>query len=60
MKDFEKAIERMAFAAAKDSLPTHGLFNEYQLDTMRAERMPAYREIAKVMLNALLTGEEPK
>lgn len=51
------AIERMARAAAHDSLPTNGMFNSEQLDAMCDERMPTYRQIAKVMLGALIQGE---
>jgi hypothetical protein len=51
----EKAVERMARAAVKDSMPTNGMFNSYQLDAMADERMDTYRRIARVMLNALLT-----
>ena len=49
-----QAIERMAEAGVRDSLPTNGMFNEHQLDAMRSGRMPTYRRIAEVMLCALL------
>lgn len=51
------AIERMARAAARDSLPTNGMFNNEQLDAMCDERMPTYRRIAEVMLGVLIQGE---
>lgn len=50
------AIERMARAGARDSLPDNGMFNAYQLGAMRDERMPTYRRIAEVMLVALFKG----
>jgi hypothetical protein len=53
----DKAIERMAYAGARDSLPRNGMFNSEQLDQMRSERMDTYRKIAKVMYAALLRGE---
>ncbi len=51
----EQAIERMARAAAKDSLPRNGMFNSDQLDAMRSDRMPTYRQIARVMFLALIS-----
>lgn len=51
--DVEAAVARMAEAAAKDSLPTNGMFNSYQLDAMLDERMPTYKQIARVMLAAM-------
>lgn len=56
MIDLSAVIERMAFAAAKDSLPRNGMFNDEQLAVMRDERMPTYRHIAEVMLNAALAS----
>ncbi len=55
----EVAIERMARAGCKDSLPTNGMFNEHQLDVMFGERLPTYRLIARVMFFELLTGAKP-
>ena len=55
--DLEKAIERMAEAAAKDSLPRDGMLNAEQLDVTKCERLPRYREIARVMLEALFNGK---
>lgn len=52
--DIEKVIERMAEAGARDSLPRDGMFNSEQLDVMKVERMSTYRDIARVMLQALL------
>jgi len=54
--DLDKAIERMAEAGAKDSLPKNGMFNSEQLDVMKGERLPAYRQLAEVMLKALFNG----
>lgn len=51
---YDQAIERMARAAVKDSLPTNGMFNSGQLGQMASERMGDYRRIARVMLDALL------
>jgi hypothetical protein len=51
-----EAIERMARAGAKDSMPTNGMFNEDQLGAMFDERLPTYRRIAEVMLVALFNG----
>jgi hypothetical protein len=51
------AVERMARAAARDSLPDNGMFNSEQLDAMCDERMPTYRRIAQVMLGVMLQGE---
>lgn len=53
------AIERMARAGARDSMPTNGMFNSYQLGAMEDERMPTYRRIAEVMLRELLEGKTP-
>ncbi len=53
------AIERMARAGAHGSLPTNGMFNSDQLGAMESERMPTYRRIAEVMLQALLDGARP-
>ena len=53
----EQAIERMAEAGARDSLPSHGLFNSDQLEAMLSERMASYRRVAAVMLKALLKKE---
>jgi hypothetical protein len=51
---YDQAIDRMARAAVRDSLPRDGMFNSDQLDHMASERMPTYRTIARVMLDALL------
>ncbi len=53
-----QTIERMAYAAARDSLPGDGMFNAEQLDKMLTERMPTYRQIAQVMFWAMLTPDE--
>lgn len=52
--DIDAAIERMAEASAADSLPRNGMFNSDQLDAMKSERFAAYKQVAKVMLAALL------
>lgn len=51
------AVERMARAAARASLPTNGMFNSDQLDVMFEQRLHGYREIAEIMLGALIQGE---
>ena len=51
---YNQAIERMAKAGAKDSLPKDGMFNIEQLDAMKSARMDTYRRIARIMLDALL------
>ena len=52
--DLDAAIERMAWAGAEDSLPRGGMFNSDQLAVMRDERYQGYKQIATVMLAALL------
>lgn len=55
LDQIEFAVERMARAAAKDSIPNNGMFNEDQRDYMLSERLPAYRQIARVMLAELFS-----
>ena len=52
--DLTEAIEKMAQAAAKDSLPRNGMFNSEQLEVMKNERLPDYRKLAEIMLKSLL------
>lgn len=49
--DLTKTIERMAEAAARDSLPKNGIYNKEQLESMKSERLPDYRRIAEIMIH---------
>jgi len=58
-RDYQSAIDRMALASALDSMQhPKGMYTSEQLENTLKEILPHHKEIALVMLQALLMGEK--